>query len=174
VLTRQFLLPIGLAVTLTLATSACSSTDTSTGTGAGVAPPSASAALVSTAPAPTAASAGVASATTTDKDKDTDAASGVGAVAAGDAAKGHDSFVKVCATCHGPDGKGLPGLGKDLHNNKFVASKSDAEMVAFITHGRDTSDPLNTTGVAMPPKGGNPAFTDADLANIVAFVRTLK
>lgn len=46
-------------------------------------------------------------------------------------------------------------------------------MVAFLKVGRDPSDPLNTTGVAMPPKGGNPALSDQDLLDIVAFVRTI-
>ena len=35
-------------------------------------------------------------------------------------------------------------------------------------------DPANTTGVAMPPKGGNPALKEADLADIVAYLRTLE
>lgn len=94
-------------------------------------------------------------------------------LAAGDPEEGKKGF-GTCAGCHGPDGKGLPNLGKDLHNNAFLAAMTDAEAVAFLKVGRDTSDPLNTTGVAMPPKGGNPAFDDQDLANIVAYVRTLK
>jgi cytochrome c5 len=34
-------------------------------------------------------------------------------------------------------------------------------------------DPLNTTGVAMPPKGGNPAMSEQDIADIVAYMRTI-
>jgi disulfide bond formation protein DsbB len=56
----------------------------------------------------------------------------------------------------------------------FVATRTDAELVAFIKSGRSVDDPLNTTGVAMPPKGGNPALTDADLADIVAYIRSLQ
>jgi disulfide bond formation protein DsbB len=47
-------------------------------------------------------------------------------------------------------------------------------LILFVTKGRDPSDPLSTTGVQMPPRGGNPALTDQDLADIVAYVRTLE
>ena len=67
----------------------------------------------------------------------------------------------------------MQGLGKDLTTSTFVAEKSDADMVDFLKVGRDPSDPLNTTGVAMPPKGGNPALSDQDMLDIVAFVRTI-
>jgi disulfide bond formation protein DsbB len=45
--------------------------------------------------------------------------------------------------------------------------------MAFIKTGRPASDPLNTTGVDMPPKGGNPALSDQDLADIIAFIRSI-
>jgi disulfide bond formation protein DsbB len=93
---------------------------------------------------------------------------------AGDAAAGKEIFDSVCSACHGLDGKGVEGLGKDFTTSEFVAGKTDEELVEFIKVGRDPSDPLNTTGVAMPPKAGNPALTDEDLLNVVAFVRTLQ
>jgi mono/diheme cytochrome c family protein len=46
-------------------------------------------------------------------------------------------------------------------------------LVEFIKVGRDAGDPLNTTGVAMPPKGGNPAMSEQEVADIVAFVRSI-
>ncbi len=92
----------------------------------------------------------------------------------GDAAAGKKLYESSCASCHGPDAKGLPNLGKDLTTSQFAIGLSDADLVAFIKKGRDTSDPANTTGVAMPPKGGNPALTDKQLASIVAYVRTLE
>ena len=92
----------------------------------------------------------------------------------GDPAKGQTKFASTCSACHGPDAKGLTGLGKDLTTSEFAKGLSDADLVAFITKGRDTSDPLNTTGVQMPPRGGNPAITDQDLADIVAYIRTLQ
>jgi disulfide bond formation protein DsbB len=92
----------------------------------------------------------------------------------GDPAKGQQSFSTVCVACHGPDAKGIQGLGKDLTASEFVQTKTNMEMVAFLQTGRPASDPLNTTGVDMPPRGGNPAFTDQDLADIVAYLRSIQ
>ncbi len=92
----------------------------------------------------------------------------------GDAAAGKDLFASSCASCHGPDAKGLAGLGKDLVTSEFAKGLSDQELVAFITKGRDANDPLNTTGVAMPPKGGNPALTEKQLQDIVSYLRELE
>lgn len=91
----------------------------------------------------------------------------------GDAANGGKIFSTACVACHGPEGKGVQGLGKDLTTSEWVAQQSDEQLVEFIKKGRDASDPLNTTGVAMPPKGGNPAMSDQDIADIVAFVRSI-
>ena len=92
----------------------------------------------------------------------------------GDASKGAQKFAGTCASCHGPDAKGITGLGKDLTTSEFAKGKSDADLIAFIKAGRSTSDPANTTGVDMPPKGGNPALSDQDLADIAAYIRTLE
>lgn len=94
-------------------------------------------------------------------------------IPAGDAGRGKTVFNGTCAACHGPDATGLPGLDKNLTTSEFAAGKTDAELVAFIKAGRPTNDPMNTTGVAMPPKGGNAALTDQDLADVVAYIRTL-
>ena len=95
------------------------------------------------------------------------------AMSEGDAAAGEGKFQSTCAACHGPDAKGLPNLGKDMTISEFIGGSSDAELLAFVKTGRPISDPANTTGVDMPPKGGNPALSDQDLADIIAFIRTL-
>ncbi|MBZ0300014.1 MAG: cytochrome c, partial [Anaerolineae bacterium] len=79
----------------------------------------------------------------------------------------------LCAACHGPDARGLPNLGKDLVESEFVAGLSDEELLTFIKTGRPIWDPLNTTGIDMPVKGGNPAMTDEDILAIIAYVRSL-
>jgi nitrite reductase (NO-forming) len=91
-----------------------------------------------------------------------------------DAKVGQPLFTQTCSACHGPTGAGVPNLGKNLITSEFVAGKTDEELVAFIKAGRDANDPLNTTKVAMPPKGGNPALSDQDLKHIVAYIRTLE
>ena len=93
---------------------------------------------------------------------------------AGDPAAGKEKFELTCVACHGKSGEGVPGLGKDMTTSEFIAGKTDEELVEFIKVGRDPSDPLNTTGVAMPPKGGNPALQEQDFYNIVAYIHTLQ
>ena len=102
------------------------------------------------------------------------AGSGEGTSTSADLANGEKVFMQTCATCHGRDAMGLPNLGKGLHSNAFVRDTKDAKLIEFLKTGRPASDPLNTTGVDMPPKGGNPALTDKDLADVAAYVRTLK
>jgi disulfide bond formation protein DsbB len=92
----------------------------------------------------------------------------------GDAAAGKTAYLSTCVACHGPEAKGVTGLGKDLTTSAYVQEKTNTEMVDFVKTGRPASDPLNTTGVDMPPKGGNPALTDADILNIVAFLRSIQ
>lgn len=91
----------------------------------------------------------------------------------GDAAAGREAFAATCVACHGPEGKGVPGLGKDLTTSTWTVEQTDDQLLAFLLTGRPASDPLNTTGVDMPPKGGNPALTEDDLRNIVAYLRTI-
>jgi disulfide bond formation protein DsbB len=91
----------------------------------------------------------------------------------GDAANGAKIFATACVACHGPEGKGVTGLGKDLTTSEWTQQQTDEQLIEFIKRGRDAGDPLNTTGIAMPPKGGNPAMTDQEIADIVAFMRTI-
>lgn len=91
----------------------------------------------------------------------------------GAAADGEALFAATCVVCHGPAGVGIEGLGKPLTTSTFADGLSDAELLAFLVAGRPSDDPLNTTGIAMPPRGGNSALTDDDLADIVAYLRTL-
>ena len=96
------------------------------------------------------------------------------AAPAGDAVAGEPLFQGTCSACHGPDAKGMPNLGKDLTTSVFLSETSDPDFLEFIKMGRPASHPDNTTGVDMPPKGGNPALTDEDILNIIAYVRTLR
>lgn len=91
----------------------------------------------------------------------------------GDSTAGREVFVASCVSCHGADAKGVPGLGKDLTTSAWTPEQSDEDLLAFLLTGRPASDPLNTTGVDMPPKGGNPALTEDDLKNVVAYLRSI-
>jgi disulfide bond formation protein DsbB len=86
---------------------------------------------------------------------------------------GHDAFISGCSSCHGPDAMGLPNLGKPLKTSKFIAEHTDDEMLAFVKKGRPIWDSLNTTGVDMPPKGGNPALSDDQIRLIITYLRAI-
>ncbi|HHN78216.1 MAG TPA: c-type cytochrome [Phycisphaerales bacterium] len=87
---------------------------------------------------------------------------------------GHDIFIASCSACHGADAAGLPNLGLPLTTSGFVRGKTDKELINFIKGGRPSWDAANTTGVDMPPKGGNPAITDEQLQLIVSYIRALQ
>ncbi len=91
----------------------------------------------------------------------------------GDAANGKKVFSSTCVACHGEAGVGIEGLGKPMPGSAFIAELSDEELATFIKVGRGPGDPDNTTGVDMPAKGGNPALSDQDMADVVAYIRTL-
>ncbi|MEK7807891.1 MAG: c-type cytochrome [Chloroflexota bacterium] len=72
---------------------------------------------------------------------------------------GKELYESNCAPCHDSDGSG--GLGKKLQNNKFIQSKSDKELVAFILTGRK--------GTAM--NGFQNIIGEDELINVVALMR---
>lgn len=91
----------------------------------------------------------------------------------GDAAAGEELFNQVCIACHGPGGEGIEGLGLPFTTSDFIPSQSDQELLDFIKTGRPVGHPDNTTGVDMPPKGGNPALTDEQILDIIAYIRSV-
>lgn len=89
-------------------------------------------------------------------------------------AQGREEFIMNCTSCHGEHGEAKPGLGRDIMHSKFVAERTDDELIGYIKVGRRSNDPLNTTGVDMPPKGGNPALNEAQMRLIVVYIRALQ
>jgi disulfide bond formation protein DsbB len=102
------------------------------------------------------------------------------ALAGGDAelagyiASGKKVFSGTCIACHGKEGVGVQGNGKALANNAFVQSLDDEALLKFVQTGRAPSDPKNTTGIQMPPKGGNPALSEDDILDVISYLRTLQ
>jgi len=78
------------------------------------------------------------------------------------------AFVQYCGGCHGPEGRGLPGLGVDLRGSAFVRSLDDAALGAFLRAGRAPGDAGNRTGRPMPAFAWLPEET---LAEIVGALR---
>jgi len=73
---------------------------------------------------------------------------------------GKELFATNCAPCHGADGTG--GLGKTLHNSRFIQSKGDDELIAFLLAGRK--------GTAMD--GFEGILTPEELSYIIGLMRT--
>jgi disulfide bond formation protein DsbB len=90
-----------------------------------------------------------------------------------DVAQGGEFFASTCSACHGPDAKGLPNLGKDLTTSEYVRDNADDTLMTLLKEGRPSGHELNTTGVDMPPKGGNPSLSDDDLMTIIAYLRSI-
>tara|TARA_R110002073_G_scaffold147687_2_gene300619 strand:- start:63202 stop:64056 length:855 start_codon:yes stop_codon:yes gene_type:complete len=86
---------------------------------------------------------------------------------------GREAFLASCSACHGANAEGIEGLGKSFITSEFVRSSSDKDIMTMIKMGRPVWDPANTTGLDMPPKGGNPAITDDQLTDIIGYIRSV-
>ncbi len=74
----------------------------------------------------------------------------------------------LCTACHGPDARGIPNLGPDLTDGKWLHSKGTyQEIVKQIMEGVPANK--STTGLVMPPKGGSP-LTDDQVKAVAAYV----
>jgi cytochrome c5 len=90
---------------------------------------------------------------------------------ASEIATGEQLYQSSCTPCHGADLQGVQGLGKNLLTSEFVAGQTDSELQVFIVKGRPIWDEQNTTGIDMPPRGGNPSLSDEDIQHIIAYIR---
>jgi cbb3-type cytochrome c oxidase subunit III len=83
----------------------------------------------------------------------------------GDSTRGLSLFLRNCAGCHGVDGRG--GLAPEIGNPVFQQSASDEFIVRTIRDGR--------VETAMPSfqRKEAPTFTDRDIADVLAYLRTL-
>lgn len=91
-----------------------------------------------------------------------------------DAHPGYQLYISSCAACHGEGAEGIEQLGLPLTTSGFVRGETNDGLVKFIKSGRPMWDANNTTGIDMPPKGGNPAITDEQLQQIVEYLRALQ
>ena len=86
--------------------------------------------------------------------------------AAGNAAAGKTAFSSKCAACHGQDGKGQTPMAQAFQADLNLTSKKaqalkDSEITDIIKNGKGK----------MPKP---PGVTDADIPNLIAYIRTLK
>ncbi len=79
-----------------------------------------------------------------------------------DPARGQQTFVSICAGCHGLDGRGAE-RAPNIASNPKVAQLSDAQISAVVTNG--------VPGTAMPPFR---SLGGASIKSVVAYLRTLQ
>jgi mono/diheme cytochrome c family protein len=81
-----------------------------------------------------------------------------------------EKWGKLCATCHGDDGKGKTKMGEklkigDMTTADWQASKKDADMKRYV---RDGNPKVKKPGQTIDK------LSDAELDEMVKFVRSLK
>lgn len=84
-----------------------------------------------------------------------------------DVEAGKAIYSQTCIACHGANGKGaIPGVA-DLTQSGGALAKSDEALIQSITEGMQSAG----SPLAMPPKGGNPALSEADIKAVLAYLR---
>ncbi|MBI3547218.1 MAG: cytochrome c oxidase subunit II [Gammaproteobacteria bacterium] len=78
--------------------------------------------------------------------------------------KGKKAYASTCAACHGPEGKGIPGVFPAIDGSK-IASGPAEEHIKTVLNGRATGK----FGAQMPPFAAQ--LSDTDVAAIVTFER---
>ena len=93
----------------------------------------------------------------------------------GDAAAGKIKYQMLCVSCHGATGKGdgpaataLTPKPRNFTEQAVMSKKTDADLKKVIQQG-GTAAGLSPS---MPPWGA--ALSEQDVANVIAFIRTLK
>lgn len=78
-----------------------------------------------------------------------------------------ETYEKTCIACHAGSGKGaFPGT-PDFTDSTGALSKSDDVLINHITNGFQSEG----SPMAMPPKGGNPNLSDAEVKAVLAYIR---
>lgn len=104
-----------------------------------------------------------------------------GAALAGDAAAGKDPFVANCASCHGESGKGDGPVGAALNPRPrdFTVGEFKFDTDGDGKAGTDT-DLQNVIRNGGAAYGGSPlmapwpTLSDEQVANVIAYIRSLK
>jgi glucose/arabinose dehydrogenase/mono/diheme cytochrome c family protein len=83
--------------------------------------------------------------------------------------EGANTFKSLCATCHGPDGKGTPANMAPLlaSNYRRMLTKKDEE-IKILLHGLHGPVDGQTYADIMPPMGAN---SDEWIASILSYIR---
>lgn len=93
--------------------------------------------------------------------------------ATGDPVKGKESFNTICATCHGPEGKGdgpaaaaLDPKPRNLSDAAYVSGLTDDHLFKVVKEG----GAANGLSAGMPAWGS--ALSDDQIWNVIAYIRS--
>jgi cytochrome c oxidase subunit 2 len=78
--------------------------------------------------------------------------------------KGKKAYASTCAACHGPEGKGIPGVFPAIEGSKLATGPVE-EHIKTVLHGRATGK----FSAQMPAFAAQ--LSDADVAAVVTFER---
>ncbi|MBC7826549.1 MAG: c-type cytochrome [Chitinophagaceae bacterium] len=91
--------------------------------------------------------------------------------------RGAELFQTICQTCHGADGNGITALGPPLNRSEWVTGKKD-DLISIVLFGLKGPVTVNgkqygppETNAEMPGLTGNKELTDADIAEVMSFIR---
>ena len=97
---------------------------------------------------------------------------GINSFAAGDSAKGKESYNQICAMCHGETGKGdgvaagpLDHKPRDLSSGEYVSTLTDEHIFKVIKEGGESVGKSNL----MPAWGA--VLSDDKIWDVVAYLR---
>ena len=97
---------------------------------------------------------------------------GINSFAAGDSAKGKESYNQICAMCHGETGKGdgvaaasLDPKPRDLSSGEYVSTLTDEYIFKVIKEGGESVGKSNL----MPAWGA--VLSDDKIWDVVAYLR---
>ncbi|MET6996638.1 DUF7133 domain-containing protein [Chitinophaga defluvii] len=91
--------------------------------------------------------------------------------------RGNLIFKTVCQTCHGADGDGIQSLAPPLNQSNWVNGDKN-KLAAIVLYG--LTGPVMVNGKVykspeingdMPGIGNNDEFSDADIAQVISFIR---
>ncbi|WP_281685121.1 c-type cytochrome [Thalassobaculum salexigens] len=83
---------------------------------------------------------------------------------------GSEIYATQCAACHGPEGKGVPGMFATLAGSSLVHARNPTTLIRLVLDGaRAVPTDRYPTPVAMPAFDWK--LSDAELAATLSYVR---